>query len=846
MRPSPTRNLLLIASFALFISPTSALPVPSGGCEANAGTISIEFNAGCLVNGEGTVSATPDGNAVVPAGFNLLYVLTQTNGLIIQAVNTAPTFTVNSLDIYRIHTLVYDPATLDLSTIQFGETSAYDIFPLLIAGGGSICASLDVSGAPFKLQECEDVCTADAGTISADQPDQCLVNGSATLTATGNDISTVPPGYTVLYVLTQGPDLLIEQVSTTASFTVTASGQYTIHTLVYDPTTLDLSTVVFGESTGGEVNGLLIQGGGTICASLDVTGAEFQVADCTPPCIVDAGTITATTNSACVEDGGTLITAVPDLNAVIPFGYEVLYVLTSGLGQTIVGSSSTPSFTVSEVGLYTIHTLIFEPGTFDLALIEPGASGFEVENALIEGGGSICAGWDLFGATTWVELATAGSLSADQSDLCLVDGSATLTASVVEPASFGGFPIIYILSSGPDLVLLETNDTPTFTVTATGPYTIHTLAYDPATLDLSTIVLGETTGADVNALLVQGGGTICAALDVVGAEFQVADCTPVCTAFAGTLTPDQTEAICLVDGIAHLSATPNGDAVVPAGYVVSYVLTRGPGLFIQNIEPDAAFEWPLTGEYTIHTLVYDPTTLDLSFVQFDVTTGFDIKALLIQGGGTICASLDVAGAQFTIIDCTPPCTSDAGIGGDHLICFNQGSVDLFSLLTGTPDAGGSWTGPTGMDFSGTFDPTTDLTGVYVYAVQDGLNCPTDTTQLVIDVIECPGVSDATPEKWTPGENAGTATTVVDPTTHGVLSLWPNPAVELVNVTFAFVPSQRARIELIDELGRSAAIPVSILGNTIQLDVRSLAMGAWMLRIVDGDHHAVARFVHAQR
>ncbi len=54
------------------------------------------------------------------------------------------------------------------------------------------------------------------------------------------------------------------------------------------------------------------------------------------------------------------------------------------------------------------------------------------------------------------------------------------------------------------------------------------------------------------------------------------------------------------------------------------------------------------GSYTIHTLVYDPNTLDLSIVVPGVTTGFDVNGLLIQGGGSICASLDVAGAAFNV------------------------------------------------------------------------------------------------------------------------------------------------------------------------------------------------------
>jgi hypothetical protein len=43
--------------------------------------------------------------------------------------------------------------------------------------------------------------------------------------------------------------------------------------------------------------------------------------------------------------------------------------------------------------------------------------------------------------------------------------------------------------------------------------------------------------------------------------------------------------------------------------------------------------------------------LDLSIVKPGVTTGFDVNGLLIQGGGKICAGLDVAGAAFEVKRC---------------------------------------------------------------------------------------------------------------------------------------------------------------------------------------------------
>jgi hypothetical protein len=828
-------------------------------CEADAGTISIEFDAGCLVNGEATVTATPDGNAVVPAGYSLLYVLTQTNGLIIQAVNTTPTFTVNSLDIYRIHTLVYDPATLDLSVVQFGETSAYDIFPLLIAGGGTICASLDVSGAPFKLQECENQCTADAGTISADQPDQCLVDGSATLMATPTGNSTVPNGYSVLYVLTRGAGLIIDQVSTVASFNVNAAGLFTIHTLVYDAATLDLSIVVFGETTGVDVNALLIQGGGTICAALDVIGAEFQVADCPPPCLANAGTISANAADLCLISGEAVLEATPNSDQTVPSGYSVLYVLTQGTDLVIRQVSMAPSFTVTDAGQYTIHTLVYDPATLDLSTVVFGqTTGFDVNALLIQGGGTICAALDVAGAEfqvadcTPVCSAFAGTMTPDIIDeVCLVNGSAFISATPNEDAVVpAGFSVVYLLGMGLEGTVMAIGEAPEFTVTTGGGWSVNRFVYDPTTFDIASIQIGVSWVLSLHQSTIEAGGGLCASVSWVGMNMFTTECTDPCTAFAGTVTQIPDACLFLVNPDVPfytyvLVPTRNGDAIVPAGpqWQQTYLLTSGTDDIIDLVDPVDEFFFHQPGSWTLHTLLYNWDTFDPNSIIEGETTITDLNTVFIQGGGAICGSLDVSGMTFNTLIC---CTSDAGIGGDRLLCFNDPIVDLFSLLTGTPDAGGNWTGPNGMAFGGTFDPTTDMSGIYVYAVQDGPDCPTDTTQLVIDVIECPNVTGATPEKWTDTESVGTATAVGDELGFTTLLLWPNPALEVVSVSLPFVPSQRARIELMDGLGRTATVAMTFTGSTLQLDVRSIAAGAWVLRIVDGEHTALARFVHAQR
>jgi len=65
-----------------------------------------------------------------------------------------------------------------------------------------------------------------------------------------------------------------------------------------------------------------------------------------------------------------------------------------------------------------------------------------------------------------------------------------------------------------------------FSVSDPGAYAIHTLVYDPNTIDPSLVELGFTSATEIHALLLQGGGSICGALDLVGAPVVVNDCSP--------------------------------------------------------------------------------------------------------------------------------------------------------------------------------------------------------------------------------------------------------------------------------------------------------------------------------
>jgi len=712
-RPSTRFNQRMqwVFSLLMIFGALSVNAQDADTCLADAGTISgLQVNVADTVAG---IQASEPADLVVPMGYEIIYVLTSGEDLVIQDVNQFPYFEVMPEGRYTIHTLVYDPETLDLSTIDLGTTTGADVVALLIQGGGDICASLDVPGAQFTFGEFEAPCFADAGTLAAVMDDDnCLSSDdtTATLSATQDVAPAIPEGYQQIFVLTSTDSLVIEGVSTSPEFMVMEAGMYTIHSLVYDTATLDLGIVEFGVTTGGDVVALLEQGGGDICANLDVMGASFMVEEC--GCEAMAATLSPVLDGDnCLTDTtSAMLSATVDMDPVVPADYQQLFVLTATDSLVIQAVSETPNFTVDTSGLFTIHSLVFDPNTLDLGIVEFGVTtGGDVVALLEQGGGDICANLDVTGASFNVDTcsaceAMAGTLMAVMDDdNCVTDSTSAMLSAMVdtEPVIPAGYQQVFVLTTDENLVILDVSETPEFAVDTTGIFTIHSLVFDPNTLDLGTVEIGVTTGGEINGLLVQGGGDICASLDVAGAPFMVAECSDTdCEAMAGTLSPVMDDDNCVTDSTsAMLSAEVDMAPVIPDGFLQTYVLTMGENLVIMDVNNSPDFDVDTTGMFTIHSLVYDTATLDLGTVEIGVTTGGDVNGLLIQGGGDICASLDVAGASFDVMECgmVDSCDVDGGMlalvsgGVDTTICAGDGTSDAFDVtITDTQGTNFAW------------------------------------------------------------------------------------------------------------------------------------------------------------
>ena len=529
-----------------------------------------------------------------------------------------------------------------------------------------------------------DDCDAEAGTSEPVDPEVALVNGTATIAATPNGNQFVPAGFSQFFVLTNDADLTILAINNTGSFQVSDPGVYRISVVVAqisDPNAddfFDLGVVDFGVTTGFDL--LNEFGDDGLCGSVDVTGSVIVVTG--DDCAAEAGTSEPVDAEVALVNGMATISATPNGNQFVPAGFSQFFVLTNDADLTILALNNSGTFQVSDPGVYRISVVvaqISDPNAddfFDLGVIDFGVTtGFDLLDQF--GDDNLCGSVDVTGSVIIVTGddcdAEAGTSEPVDPQVALVNGTATIAATPngnqFVPAGFSQF---FVLTNDADLTILAINNSGSFQVTQPGVYRISVVVAqisDPDAddfFDLGVIDFGVTTGFD---LLDQfGDDNLCGSVDVTGSVVTVTgDSSNVCIADAGTSTPVDTE-VELVDGMAMISATANGNQVVPVGFEQFFVLTNDADLTILAINDSGTFGVTQPGTYRISVVVAEtndpnsPDFFDLSLIDFGVTTGLDLLASF--GGSDLCGSVDVTGSVVTV-------TGDGSGGGgdDGMITF---------------------------------------------------------------------------------------------------------------------------------------------------------------------------------
>lgn len=118
------------------------------------------------------------------------------------------------------------------------------------------------------------------------------------------------------------------------------------------------------------------------------------------------------------------------------------------------------------------------------------------------------------------------------------------------------------------------------------------------------------------------------------------------------------------------------------------------------------------GPSTVVDGLFDPATMSVGIYQY------------IVEGTAPCAN-DTAKVNVQLA-----ATSGAGTNGSLQICKNGTPADLFDRLGGTPQSGGTWTGPSAV-VDGIYDPTTMDPGAYVYSLNAGGECGTQSATVTV-------------------------------------------------------------------------------------------------------------------
>ncbi|WP_165780062.1 T9SS type B sorting domain-containing protein [Hanstruepera neustonica] len=311
---------------------------------------------------------------------------------------------------------------------------------------------------------------------------------------------------------------------------------------------------------------------------------------------------------------------------------------------------------------------------------------------------------------------------------------------------------------------------------------INICASDTTVQDLFTILGGTPdSGGTWNPALASGTGLFDPAVDAPGVYTYTVAGTPPCPDASATVTvavlPEPNAGtngsidICNNDATQDLFTALGGTP--DSGGTWSPALASGTGLFDPAVDAPGVYTYTVAGTppcpdasatVTV-TVVPEPnagTNGSIDICNNDATqdlftalagtpdSGGTWSPALASGTGLFDPTVDAPGVYTYTVAGTTPCPDasatvtvtvvpepNAGTSSSIDICASDTTVqDLFTILGGTPDSGGTWSPALGSG-TGLFDPTVDAPGVYTYTVAGTPPCPDASATVTVTVVPEP-------------------------------------------------------------------------------------------------------------
>lgn len=196
--------------------------------------------------------------------------------------------------------------------------------------------------------------------------------------------------------------------------------------------------------------------------------------------------------------------------------------------------------------------------------------------------------------------------------------------------------------------------------------------------------------------------------------------------------------------------------------------------------------------------------------------------------------IDAPGVYTYVVYGATPCPNDtatlaiavqvapnAGTNGSYTLCETDPPTDLFTLITGTPDPGGTWTDPGGNSITGVVDPATAPSGLYTYTVSGAPACADDEALLAIVFDPCSGIEEQAIGSWVwLGQQADGTHAIVRP---------------------VHAPTDPS---VCDAVGRTVPSVVRADGQRLNVDLRDAVTGVYYVNAEQDGRRITLRIVHA--
>ncbi|WP_396156904.1 gliding motility-associated C-terminal domain-containing protein [Flavobacterium sp.] len=591
-------------------------------------------------------------------------------------------------------------------------------------------------------------------------PTTICANGNSTLTFTGTANATVT------YSINGGAN---QTIVLNAAGTAELLGTYTVNTTV---TLISVTTAGSPSCTKALTDTVTLTvidptasasfSPTTICANGNSTLIFTGTANATVAYSINGGanqTIVLNASGTAELLGTYTVSTTVTLVSVTTAGSPICTkALTETVTLTVIDPTASASFSPTTICANGNSTLTFT-GTANATVtysINGGANQTIVLNAA--GTAELLGTYTVNTTVTLVSVTTAGSPS------CTKALTQTVTLTVIDPTASASFSPTTICANGNSVLTF------TGTANATVTYSINGGANQTITLDSAgTATVPGTYAVNTTVTLVSvttAGSSICTKALI---ETVILTVRPVPNAGNDANLP-----ICSnqdpVDMFPLLGANAQTGGVWrdPSNAIVTNILN-----------PATAVD----GVYTYTVLGIAPCVDDVAQITVSIALGpeagvsgpfsicgnvapYDLFQQLgtsAQSGGVwtnpsnvvvsgiFNPAVDPIGNYTYTLTGTLPCSNDQAVitvsispvpdAGTSttppIICSNDAPVNLFTLLSGTPQAGGVWTNSSNVTVSNIFNPAVGVSDVFTYTVFGGFGCTPDSATVTITVVQSP-------------------------------------------------------------------------------------------------------------